>query len=78
MSKNTKHYIKIQKWENNILVIEELPQPFETEKAAKVFCIVYSNKPANATHKLKVYNYLGEVVFTHQGPTAPPITSSYA
>ncbi len=71
MPTNTNHTIKILVWINGILEIIEVQKVFPTYKAALAHAKEYGSKVHHPRYKLKIYNFLGEVVFVEEEVATP-------
>lgn len=67
---NTTHTIKIRTWVNGILEVNEIRESFATLVAARSYAQMFSNKSHHLKYTLKIYNYLGETVYTGSGNAA--------
>lgn len=77
MPANTTHTIKIMTWIRGVLEVIEVQKIFTSYKAARGFAQEYADKAHHPAFKLKIYNYLGESVFTLE-ESATPELETYA
>lgn len=78
MGSNTSHSIKIQIWINNVLEVIEVQKKFTTFISARIYAEEYSQKSNHPKFKLKIYNHLGENVYTTEKEASPEPIVYYA
>jgi len=71
MTKKNGYYIQIQKWEKGVLVVERIGKQFDSLSSARVAAAEHSARLRNAPHKIKIYDYLDELVHSHEVSPKP-------